>query len=258
MKPRPAFTRGAVSVVAGVAMWEICARALLENELLIPPPTSVARTFWSLAASGELNRHFVATATEFALGFGVACIVGVALGYLMGRYRWVDEIMEPWVAVLSSVPVVTLVPLIIVWFGIGMFAKVVVVFKVTLVAVTVNTSAGIKSVDRVWLELARSVRMSSWHTTWKIRLPAALPFIMTGMRLGVGRALLGVVLAELIASEAGLGYLLRESSEMWDSPKLFATIVLLVAIGLANFSLIRRVEQPMAPWRRTAEWSMDA
>jgi NitT/TauT family transport system permease protein len=114
-----------------------------------------------------------------------------------------------------------------------------------------------KNVDSVWLELARSMRMSSWQTTWKIRLPAALPFIVTGMRLGVGRALLGVVVAELMASEAGLGYLLRESSETFDSPKLFVTVILLVIIGLTNFTLIKRAERRMAPWRESAEWSTD-
>jgi NitT/TauT family transport system permease protein len=258
MKPRAAFTRGSISVIAGLAMWEVCARALLDNELLIPPPSSVARTLWSLAASGQLNRHFVATATEFASGFGVACSVGVVLGYLMGRYRWFDEIMQPWVAALSSIPVIAVAPLIVIWFGIGMFAKMVVVFKIALMPVMLNTSAGIKNVDRVWLELARSMRMSSWQTTWKIRLPAALPSIMTGMRLGVGRALLGVLVAELIASDAGLGFLLRESSETWDSPKLFVTVILLVVIGLTNFTLIKRAEQRMAPWRQSAEWSTEA
>ena len=258
MRPRAEFTRGLISVLAGLAIWELCARALLENELLMAPPSSVARTFWNLASSGQLNRHFVATATEFASGFCVACIVGVMLGYLMGRYRWFNEMMDPWVAALSSIPVVALVPLIIIWFGVGMFSKILVVFKITVVAIMVNTSAGIRNVDSVWLELARSMHMSSWQTTWKIRLPAALPFIMTGMRLGVGRALLGVVVAELMASDAGLGYLLRESSETWDSPKLFATVILLVVIGLTSFTLIKRAEQRMAPWRRSAEWSADA
>ena len=258
MRLRKEVSRGIVSVAVGLAIWEICARVLLQNELLIPPPTSVARTFWTLASSGQLNRHFIATATEFACGFGAACIVGVALGYLMGRYRWFEEIMDPWVAMLSSIPVVALVPLIIIWFGIGMFAKIFVVFKVTLAAIMVNTSAGIKSVDTVWLELARSMRLSAWQTAWKIRLPGALPFIMTGMRLGVGRALLGVLVAELMASEAGLGYMLRESSEMWDSPRLFVTVILLVVIGLTSFTLIRRAEQRIAPWRESAEWSADA
>jgi NitT/TauT family transport system permease protein len=255
---RRELVRGAISVVAGLAIWEVLARALLENELLIPPPTSVARTLWSLAVTGQLNRHFAATATEFACGFAVACIVGVVLGYLMGVYRWFDEVMDPWVAALSSIPVIALVPLIIIWFGVGMFAKIVVVFKIALVAIMVNTSAGIRSADAGWLELARSMRLSRWRTIWRIRLPGALPFIVTGMRLGVGRALLGVVVAELMASQAGLGYLLREASETWDSPKLFATVIMLVAIGLTSFTLLRRAEQRLAPWRRTAEWSTES
>ncbi len=255
---RKEISRGAISIFAGIAVWEILARALLENELLIPPPSSVARTFWNLASSGQLNKHFAATATEFFYGFSAACMVGVLLGYLMGMHRWFDEIMDPWMAALYSIPVIALVPMIIIWFGIGIFSKIVVVFKITLVAIILNTAAGIKNLDPVWLELAQSMRLSSWQTTYKIRLPGALPFIITGMRLGVGRALLAVVVAELMASNAGLGYLLRESSETWDSPKLFVTVILLAVIGLTSFNLIKRFEQRMAPWRQSAEWSADS
>ena len=255
---RKEITRGAISIFAGIALWELLARALLENELLIPPPSSVARSFWQLASSGELNKHFAATATEFIYGFGAACIIGVVLGYLMGMYQWFNDIMDPWMAALYSIPVVALVPMIIIWFGIGMISKIVVVFKITLVAIILNTAAGIKNLDPVWLELAQSMRLSSWQTAYKIRLPGALPYIIPGMRLGVGRALLAVVVAELMASNAGLGYLLRDSSETWDSPKLFVTIILLAVIGLTSFNLIKRFEQRMAPWRRTAEWSADA
>jgi NitT/TauT family transport system permease protein len=166
--------------------------------------------------------------------------------------------MDPWMAALYSIPVIALVPMIIIWFGIGIFSKIVVVFKITLVAIILNTAAGIKNLDPVWLELAQSMRLSSWQTTYKIRLPGALPFIITGMRLGVGRALLAVVVAELMASNAGLGYLLRDSSETWDSPKLFVTVILLAVIGLTSFNLIKRFEQRMAPWRQTAEWSADS
>jgi NitT/TauT family transport system permease protein len=172
-------------------------------------------------------------------------------------YKWFDEIMDPWIATLYSIPIITVVPLIIIWFGIGIFSKVVVVFKITAVAIILNTAAGIKSLDPVWLELAKSLRLSDWQTTYKIRLPGALPFIITGMRLGVGRALLGVIVAELMAANAGLGYLLRDSSETWDSPKLFVTVILLAAIGLLSFNLIKKLEQRMAPWRQSAEWSSE-
>jgi NitT/TauT family transport system permease protein len=117
-----------------------------------------------------------------------------------------------------------------------------------------NTAAGVKTIDPLWLEISRSFRMSRWQTTYKVRLPAALPFIVTGMRLGVGRALLGVIAAELLASNAGLGYMLRDASETWDSPKLFVTVVLLAAMGIASFTLIKKGEQKLAPWRQTAEW----
>lgn len=254
---RKDLVRGSISILAGLALWEILTRLLLENELLIPPPSSVARSFWNLTVSGELNKHFGATLLEFAYGFSTACIVGIILGYLMGMYKWFDEVMDPWIATLYSIPIIAIVPLIIIWFGIGMVSKVIVVFKITAVAIILNTAAGIKNLDPVWLELAKSLRLSGWETTYKIRVPGALPYIITGMRLGVGRALLGVVVAELMAANAGLGYLLRDSSETWDSPKLFVTVLLLAAMGLISFNLIKRFERRIAPWRQSAEWSTE-
>jgi len=254
---RREITRGCISIFVGLVLWEILTRLLLENELLIPPPSSVLRSFWSLLLSGQLKKHFLATLLEFAYGFSTACIIGVLLGYLMGMYKWFDEIMDPWIATLYSIPIITIVPLIIIWFGIGMLSKVIVVFKITAVAIILNTAAGVKALNPVWLELAKSLRLGAWETTYKIRLPGALPFIITGMRLGVGRALLGVVVAELMAANAGLGYLLRDSSETWDSPKLFVTVILLAVIGLVSFNLIKRLERRMAPWRQGAEWSAD-
>lgn len=254
---RKDILRGCISIFAGLLIWEILARLLLENELLIPPPSSVLRSFWHLAVSGQLNKHFVATLLEFTYGFVTATIVGIVVGYLMGMHRWFDEVMDPWIATLYSIPIITVVPLIIIWFGIGMVSKVIVVFKITAVAIILNTAAGIKNLDPIWLELAKSLRLSRWETTYKIRFPGALPYIITGMRLGVGRALLGVIVAELMAANAGLGYLLRDASETWDSPKLFVTVTLLAVIGLVSFNLIKRLEQKIAPWRQGAEWTLE-
>lgn len=248
------FSRGFVSIAAGLAVWEILTRLLLENELLIPPPSSVLRTLWRLGASGQLNKHLAATLFEFVCGFGTACVIGIVLGYLMGRYKWFDDVMDPWIATLYSVPVIAFVPFIIIWFGIGLFSKVIVVFKITAVAIMLNTAAGVKNIDPTFLELAKSLRLNPWETTFKVRLPAAMPYIITGMRLGVGRALLGVIVAELMAANAGLGYMLRDASETWDSPKLFVTVVLLAALGMGSFTLIKKGEQKLAPWRETADW----
>lgn len=246
--------RGIISIIGGLAIWELLARLLLDNELLIPPPSSVLRSLWTLSVEGKLNHHLAVTLLEFFYGFTTACVIGVILGYFMGRYKWVDELMDPWIATLYSIPIIAIVPLIIIWFGIGMVSKIIVVFKITVVAIILNTAAGIKSLDPVWLELAKSMRLNSWETTYKIRFPAAFPHIITGMRLGVGRALLGVIVAELMAANAGLGYMLRDASETWDSPKLFVTVILLAAMGLISFHLIKKFEHRMAPWRQSAEW----
>ena len=251
---RKDLRRGTLSILVGFALWEISTRLLLENELLIPPPSSVLRSLWKLGLSGQLNPHLLATLFEFACGFSTACVVGILLGYFMGRYRWFDDLMDPWIAMLYSIPVIAFVPFIIIWFGIGLLSKIIVVFKITAVAIMLNTAAGIKNIDSTWLELSRSLRLSPWETTLKIRFPAAMPYIVTGMRLGVGRAMLGVIVAELMAANAGLGYLLRDASETWDSPKLFVTVLLLAAMGMGSFALIKKAEQKLAPWRETAEW----
>lgn len=248
------ISRGFYSVLGGLLLWELLTRLLLENELLIPPPSSVLGSLWKLTLSGQLNQHLFATLFEFVCGFSTACVIGITLGYLMGRYRWFDDLMDPWIATLYSIPVIAFVPFIIIWFGIGLLSKVIVVFKITAVAIMLNTAAGIKNVEPSWLELSKSLRLSSWETTYKIRLPGALPYIITGMRLGVGRALLGVIVAELMAANAGLGYMLRDASETWDSPKLFVTVILLAAMGMGSFTLIKKAEQKLAPWRETAEW----
>ena len=248
------FTRGLISIGGGLIVWEVLTRLLTDNDLLIPPPSSVFHSLWSLTIQGKLNAHMQATLLEFFYGFTTACVIGVILGYFMGMYKWVDEVMDPWIATLYSIPIIAIVPIIIIWFGIGMVSKVIVVFKITVVAIILNTAAGIKAIDPTWLELAKSMRLGAWETTYKVRLPAAFPFIVTGMRLGVGRALLGVVVAELMASNAGLGYLLRDASETWDSPKLFVTVILLAAMGLISFHLIKKFERRIAPWRETAEW----
>lgn len=251
---RKDLSRGLLSVFGGLLLWEILTRLLLENELLIPPPSSVLRSLWRLSVSGALNQHVSATLLEFIYGFSTACIAGIVVGYFMGRYPWFDDLVDPWIAILYSIPVIAFVPLIIIWFGIGMLSKVIVIFKLTAVAIALNTAAGVKAVDPVWLEVSKSLRLTPWQTTYKVRLPAMLPYIVTGMRLGVGRALLGVIVAELMAANAGLGYLLRDASETWDSPKLFVTVVLLALLGLVSFTLIKKLEQRLAPWRETAEW----
>jgi NitT/TauT family transport system permease protein len=134
-----------------------------------------------------------------------------------------------------------------------MISKVIVVFKITAVAIILNTAAGIKNLDPVWLELARSLRLSRWETTYKIRFPGALPYIITGMRLGVGRALLGVVVAELMAANAGLGYLVFFAGQTLNVPTLFVGVAAFALLGILGFELVRRFENYVTPWKKQAQ-----
>jgi len=246
--------RELVSVVGGLALWEFGSRLFLTNELFIAPPSSVVKAFAKMVESGEIIRHLSATFQEFAYGLAAAIVVGLVVGYFAGTSRLADNILDPWIGAFYSVPIITIVPLIIIWFGLGIFSKVIVVFLVTVVAIVLNTGSGIKSIERSWFEVARVYRLGTMETLRKVMVPAALPFVLTGIRLAVGRALLGVVVAELMASQAGLGFLLRDAAEVYDTARLLVGVVMLAVIGVGSFVGIRAVERRIAPWRELAEW----
>lgn len=251
---RTGFRRGALSVALGLLLWQLLAVLFLKNELIIAPPSSILRAFVTLTGAGQLQRHLLTTLTELFYGFTLAVAAGLLLGYLMGSSRALNDILEPWIAAFYSIPIITIVPILIIWFGVGLLSKVVVIFLIAVVAVMLNTAAGVNTVDRGLLEVAAAFRLTPFQTALKVKLPSALPHVLTGIRLAVGRALLGVTIAELLASTSGLGFLLKETAESYETASLFVAIVLLGAMGVTSFLLIRKFEQWVAPWRRTAEW----
>lgn len=246
--------REIISILGGLALWEFGCRLFFKNELFLAPPSSVVKAFADMAASGEIVRHLSATFQEFVYGLGAAILVGLVVGYFTGISRAADNFLDPWIGAFYSVPIITIVPLIIIWFGLGIFSKVIVVFLITVVAIIVNTGSGIKSIERSWFEVAQVYQLGKMETLWKVTIPAALPFLLTGIRLAVGRALLGVVVAELMASQAGLGFLLRDAAEVYDTARLLVAVVLLSVIGVGSFVGIRAIERRIAPWREQEEW----
>lgn len=239
---------------AGLAIWEIGWHLFFTNELIIAPPSSIARAFVRMAISGELMRDLSVTFQEFAYGLSAAVVVGLILGYFTGTSPLMDNFLDPWIGAFYSVPIITIVPIIIIWFGVGIWSKIVVVFLITVVAIILNTASGIKSIERSWFEVAQVYRLGKLETLLKVTIPASLPYVLTGLRLAVGRALLGVVIAELMASQAGLGFLLRDAAEVFDTARLLVAVVLLAVIGVASFVAIKAIERRVAPWRELSEW----
>ncbi|HEY7065673.1 MAG TPA: ABC transporter permease [Chloroflexota bacterium] len=241
--------RAIVGFLALIFLWQIVASYLFTNALVIVPLSKVWDAFLKLARSGELWKHTSVSLQEAALGFTSAAVVGVGLGLLLATNARLRDYVGPWVSFLYAVPLVAIAPLFIVAFGIGIMSKVVVIFLVAVFIILVNTEVGVLSTDPNLVEAARSFGASRAQIFRKVLLPAALPFIIAGLRLGVARSLVGVVVAELFGAKAGLGFLILASAQVFDTASLFVGVLVLAVGGYLGVELLAWVEKKLAPWR---------
>jgi NitT/TauT family transport system permease protein len=247
-----ALCRGVLSLVAGFLIWELVARYVVKSTLIIVPPSLVVASFVELWGKGELQVHVYVTGFEFILGFGLAAVVGVALGIAIGVSDGVRDVLDPWLSALYATPVVAFAPLFVVWMGIGPASKVAVAFLLAVLPIIINTSAGIRTTDQNLVDVARSFAARRSQVFRKILIPYALPFIIAGLRLGVGRAIIGVVVGEFFGTRAGLGYLILTSSQLFDTSALFVAVVILAGAGVLSVIGLQRLERWLAPWREYA------
>lgn len=239
---------GIVSVLTGLAIWEVVARYLVSSKLFLAPPSQVLFALGTLWRQGILQHHIAISALEFTLGYVIACVAGVVIGYLMATWTRSKQALQPWVSGLYATPLIALAPLFILWFGIGILSKVVVVVLLVLFPVIVNTEDGLRQCPRSLIETVQSFSANGWQVFFKVSLPAALPSIFTGLRLGIGRALLGVVVAEQFGARAGIGQMIQQAAETFNMPDLFAGVVILAASGVAITSGFVWLEKRLIPW----------
>jgi len=186
---------GILSVVGGLLLWEVVSRLFVANALFLAAPTQILQAIYSLTLSGEMERHVAISATEFAIGYVIASAIGIAVGFGMANYPTFKQAMQPWISGLYATPTIALAPLFILWLGIGIWSKVLVVIFLVLFPVTINTEAGLRTTSERLIEMLRSFGASSRQIFFKVSLPSALPFILAGLKLGIGRGLIGVVVA---------------------------------------------------------------
>ncbi len=239
-----------LSVIGGLLLWEIAAQTVLTNRLIIVPLSSVAQTMWNLAKAGELWKHFYTSGMEFLSGFFLAAAAGIFLGFFMGTSTRIREFLEPLVSALYATPLVALIPFYIILFGISIASKISLAFTVAVFPVLINTYVGILSVDQNLLEVASSFGASRWQTFFKVQVPAALPFIVSGLRLGVGRALTGVVIGEFFFASAGLGFMISIAAQNFDTARVFVGVLIFVLAGVSVTAFLERIERRMVPWHR--------
>ena len=240
---------GPTSILGGLLLWEVLSRFVVANTLLLASPTQIVGAIVELLASGELQRHFFVSAQEFLWGYVSGCVLGVLLGLAMANSVAAQRALQPWVSGLYATPTVALAPLFILWFGVGILSKVIVVALLVIFPVIINTEAGIRTTSPQLIETVRSFGASRLQIFIKVSLPSALPFIFAGFKLGIGRGLIGVVVAELFGARAGLGQLISQSAETFNMPSLFAGVIVLAVAGILLTSAFTWLERKLVPWR---------
>jgi NitT/TauT family transport system permease protein len=243
------FIRGTLGIVAVLVAWELFARIWMNGSISVAPPSDVFHEYVRLSRNGQLWRDVKTSGQEFLLGYVLALVLGVSIGLLMGGINAVRDYLDPLVSALYATPVIGLAPLFIIWFGIGINSKIAVVFLLAILPIVINTESGIRTVDPHLVETARAFSARRSQIFLKVLLPGALPQIVTGLRLGVGRGLRGVVAGELFAAQAGLGYLIVASSQLFNPAGVFVGITALAFAGILSMVLLRRLERRLAPWR---------
>lgn len=238
-----------LSVAFTLAVWEWYGRGV--DPIFLSYPTAILTALPAMLARGELQAAFLSSVTALVVGLSLAIAFGTLLGLLMGRYRVVDQICDVQVSALYATPNVALIPLIILWFGLGTSAKVVVIFMAAFFPIVVNTYSGVRNVGRGVVEVALAEGASELQILTKIILPASLPFVMTGIRLAMGRAVVGMVVAELFTAATGLGGAIVTYGNAFATDKLFIVIIVLAILGVALTEAVRAAERRLAPWKQT-------
>jgi NitT/TauT family transport system permease protein len=244
------YFAGILSVLGGLLVWELISRLFVANPLFLAAPSQIVQAIYSLTLSGEMQRHLAISAVEFALGYVIASALGIVLGFAMASSSTAKRALQPWVSGLYATPTIALAPLFILWLGIGIWSKVLVVIFLVLFPVTINTEAGLRTTSERLIEMLRSFGASPRQIFFKVSLPSAMPFILAGLRLGIGRGLIGVVVAELFGSRAGLGRLISQSADAFNMPELFAGVVVLAVAGIVMTAGFTWLEGKLVPWTR--------
>ncbi len=232
-----------ITILFFIGLCEFLVQREIISDLYLAAPSNVIITLYELVADGELGRHFYVTLLEFSIGFGSAIVIGVGFGLIMALSKPVEGYFTPILSGLMAVPTVTIIPLLILWLGIGVVNKIVVVFLFTFFLIVFNTITGVKATLPNHIKVARVFEASRSQLIAKIIIPSAAPSIFAGLRVAAATGLVGALFAEMLASREGLGYLLNMATQFYDTGQLFAVILVVTALSVLIIGLINFIER---------------
>jgi ABC-type nitrate/sulfonate/bicarbonate transport system permease component len=240
-----------VRALSIIGAWEVLGRQV--DPLFLSYPSAIAVAAAQMIATGELQEGLASSLRTLILAFLIASVIGIVLGLLIGRYKTVDAATDWLVNALYATPLVAVIPLVVLWFGLGNTAKTFIVTILALFPILINTTAGVRNVPKQLIEVADAFAANERQIFTKIILPSALPYMMTGLRLGVGRAIIGMVVAEFFTAITGLGALIVKYGNQYDTASMFVPILVLMLLGTGLSFALRRAEEWIAPWKTTEE-----
>lgn len=233
-----------------IVLWEVAVVVLDVQQIILPPPSDVVV---SLVEDWDyLLKHTWITGLEVLLGFLASALLGVPAGIMMVWSRTMERTLMPIFVTSQTIPKIAIAPLFIVWFGIGMFPKVLVSFLIAFFPIVISTAAGLKTVEPEMLDLIRSMKATKWQVFTKVRIPNSLPYIFSGLKIATAFATVGAVVGEFVGSDKGLGFVLIVSNSMLETPQLFAALLPLSLIGIFLYLGVAKLEKILIPWDAAA------
>jgi ABC-type nitrate/sulfonate/bicarbonate transport system permease component len=250
LSPAKRWTLRLTAVVVLLVAWQIYGGSI--NRILLSDPTAVAGAFVDMIKDGSLPHALASSLVVLGLGFSSGVVVGVIGGLAAGRSETLAALLELPVNALYATPAVALIPVVVLWFGFGVMAKTIVVFLFVVFPVLINTMRGVHEVDPDLIEVARSFCSSERRMWADLILPSVLPYVVTGLRLAIGRALVGVIVAEFYTALSGLGDLITTNANNFQTARMFVPIVVVAALGVVLTALLEWAERRLVKWRKVA------
>lgn len=241
---------GTISVAIFLIIWELAGGVYqVVNPMFMSAPSFIWKAAVQLFASGEIWNDLYVSGIEFAWGYALSVAVALPFGIAVGWYRKMSYVFDPFINAMNSTPRVALLPLVIIWLGIGILSKVGIIFLGAVFPILINARDGVKTTPYNLLNAARSFGASEWQIFRNVVLPSTVPFILTGLRLGVGRALIGVMVGELYAATAGIGFMITVAGATFQTDKVFVGVLIFAVTGMISMELLTKLERRFSKWR---------